>query len=127
MIVTKVSSVNDFNSTTPQQWVSEADNDFKNICLALQGRLRFGGNSTGNSAGENIMGQFITYTTNATPNTEDTINHQLGSIPIGYLIISKSKSCDIYQQANTGTSWTSSKIFLKSTVASTSITLFLLQ
>jgi hypothetical protein len=126
MIVTKTESPNDFSHTTPQQWVSEVDTDLKNLFLCLQGRVRFG-NSTNNLSGENIMGEFVVYTTNATPNTEDKISHTLGSIPVGYLVISKDKACDVYQKSNTGTAWTTTNIYLKATVASASVTLFLLQ
>lgn len=127
MIVTKTENPNDFSMTVPQQWTSEVDTDLKNICLALQGRIRFGSNASNNNMGENIMGQFITYTTNGTVNTQDTIPHTLGSVPVGYLVISKSIAGDIYQQANTGTAWTAKNIYLKCTTASNTVTLFLLQ
>lgn len=127
MIVTKTSNINDFNMTNPKSWPSEIDIDLKNICLALQGRIRFGPNLPNNNNGENIMGQFVTYTTNSTPNTQDTVSHQLGSIPIGYIVISKSAACDVYQQSNTGTTWTKSNLYLKATASNVTVTLFLIQ
>ena len=127
MKVVKTSNLSDFDKNDSTKWANEIDNDLGNVILALQGRLRFGPNNSTLNKGENILGQFITYTTNGTPNTEDTIAHNLGSIPIGYIVVSKSKAGDIYQQASTGTAWSSTNIYLKCTVASVSVTLFLLQ
>src|SRR5258708_24601490 len=127
MKIAKTSNLNDFDKKDPTMWVNEVDNDLGNIVLALQGRLRFGPNNSTVNKGENILGQFITYTTNGTPNTEDTVAHSLGSIPVGYIIVSKSKAGDIYQQARTGTAWSTINIYLKCTVASVVVTLFLIQ
>lgn len=127
MNTSKTSNFNDFDKKDPTNWAREIDNDLGIIFLALQGRIRFGANSGTVNKGENILGQFVTYTTNATPNTEDTVPHKLGSIPVGYIVVSKSKAGDIYQKATTGTAWTNQNLYLKCTVASVSVTLFLLQ
>lgn len=127
MKVAKTSDFVDFDKTDPTRWAREVDNDLGNVVTALQGRVRFGPNNTVTNKGENILGQFVTYTTNGTPNTEDTVPHSLGSIPVGYIVVSKSKAGDIYQQATTGTIWSSSNLYLKCTVASVVVTLFLLQ
>lgn len=127
MIIIKESDFIDFNKSDPTRWAREVDNDLKNIVLALQGRIRFGPNNSTINKGENVLGQFITYTTNGTKDTEDTIAHNLGSIPIGYIVVSKDKAGDIYQRASTGTAWSSSNIYLKCSVASVTVSLFLIQ
>lgn len=127
MKTTKISDFSSFDLKHPQGWCRDVNTDLENIFLCLSGRIRFGANNTVTNKGENILGQFVTYTTNVTPNTEDIIPHQLGSVPIGYIVVSKDKAGDVYQKANTGTVWTASSIYLKCSVASVSVTLFLLQ
>lgn len=92
----------------------------------LQGRVSFGTGVDGID-GQNIEGQWQTYTSNAVANTEDTIAHTVGSTPLGYLVISQDKAGTIYQQASTGTAWTSSNIYVKCSVASVTYLLFLIK
>jgi len=54
------------------------------------------------------------YTSNVTPDTEDTIVHGLGRIPVGFLVVDKDKAGDIYDG---GTAWTDTNIYLKCSVA----------
>lgn len=136
MIVTKQSNAGTFNQQSPQQWVNGADTDLKNITTALQGRIRFGANSTstgsqniGASAasstmGENIAGQFVTFTTPALANQPFTVSHNLGSVPIGHIVASKSAAVDVYGEPST---WSTKSITLKATVPSTNVTLFLMK
>jgi hypothetical protein len=126
MKTSKISDYNNFNGKNPESWARDVNTDLNNIFLCLSSRIRFGANNTATNMGENIDGQFVNYTTNATPDTEDTIAHNLGTVPKGYIVMSKSKAGDIYQQATTGTLWTVSNIYLKCTVSSVSVTLFLL-
>lgn len=123
MKVTKSSDFVDFDKTDPTRWVKDVDNDLGNVINALQGRLRFGPNNSTMNHGENILGQFITYTTNGTPNTQDTVAHSLGSTPVGYIVVSKNKAGDIY----TGSASDVSNLYLKCSVASVTVTLFLIQ
>jgi len=136
MIVTKQSNAGTFNKESPQQWVNGADTDLKNISTALQGRLRFGSNSSstgspnmGASAasstmGENIAGQFVTFTTPSTSNTSFTVPHNLGSTPVGHIVASKNASVDVYGEPST---WSSTSITLKATAPSAQVTLFLMK
>lgn len=136
MIVTKQSNAGTFDSQAPHRWVNGADVDLKNIAAALQGRLRFGSNSSstgspnmGTSAasstmGENIAGQFVTFTTPATPNTPFTVPHDLGSSPVGHIVASKSASVDVYGDPST---WNANDITLSATTAGAQVTLFLMK
>lgn len=101
------------------------DTDFNQVINCLNGRVRFGPGTSGNN-GENINGQFLTITTNGTPDTESTFTHTMGSIPVGYIIIGQNKAGSLYQLATTGTAWTSGAISLKCSVASVTFNLFLL-
>lgn len=124
MKVAKTSDFVDFDKTDPTHWAREVDNDLGNVFNCLQGRVRFGSNNGSINKGENILGQFITYTTNVSANTEDAIPHSLGSIPIGYIVVRINKGGVIY---DSGTTWTSSNIYLKCSTTSTLVTIFLIQ
>lgn len=127
-----ISKVSNFTTSNKDKdnipsWARDVNTDLNSIFLCLSGRIRFGANNNVINKGENVLGQFVTYTSNATPNTEDTVPHNLGSVPVGYIVISKDKSGDIYQKATTGTAWSKTNLYLKCTVASVNVTIFLLQ
>jgi hypothetical protein len=67
---------------------------------------------------ENTDSVTISYTTNATPNTEDGVAHNLKRIPIGFIVYSLDKGAVIYKGTTTSTVTT---IYLKCTVASTAV------
>lgn len=68
----------------------------------------------------NLGGNVVTYTTNATANTQDVVAHGLPYAPRGFLVINKSEAVDLYDG---GTAWTATNIYLKATVASANVTL----
>lgn len=72
---------------------------------------------------DNIFGVWKTYTTKAVPDTEDVVVHNLGAIPIGYLVFSLDKGGVVYKSV---TPWTSTQMFLKCTTATTTVLLFIL-
>lgn len=124
MRASKISSYVSSKETNPEKWARDVNSDLDNIFLVLSGRVRFGPNNNVINMGDNIQGQFLTYTTNATPNTEDTIPHNLGSIPIGYIVVKQNKAGSIY---DSGTAWNLNNLYLKSNTASILVTLFLMQ
>lgn len=71
---------------------------------------------------ENVDGDFVTFTSNAIANTEDSIAHELGKIPTGFIVTALDKGAVIY---NGGTVDTKTVIHLKSTVAATTFTIFI--
>lgn len=123
MKTSKISNYNRFDKSDPEDWARDVNSDLDTIFLCLSGRIRFGPNNTNINKGENILGQFVTYTTNATPDTQDTVPHNLASIPVGYIVVNRNKNGGVYTSATA----TSSNLFLKCSVASTTVTLFLLQ
>jgi len=66
---------------------------------------------------DNIDCRLITFTSNAAPDTEDTVAHTLGKTPQGYIIYAKDKAGDLYTSTG-GTAWDATNMYLKCTVAS---------
>jgi len=64
---------------------------------------------------DNVDCAFVSFTSNATPDTEDTVAHGLGRVPTGYLVYSRDKAGVLY---DSGTAFTASNIYLKCNVAS---------
>ena|ERR1017187_3683399 len=122
MLLVKQSSYNPMDKN-PANYISGADLDLTDIFQAFHGRVRFGNGNNG-SSGENIAGQWAVFTTNGTANTEFKVTHNMGAIPIGYLVVNKNKAGDLY----TGTTkWDNNNAYLKCSVASVTMTIFLLQ
>lgn len=124
MKTTKVSNFNTFDDTKPEQWARDVDSDLNTVFLCLSGRIRFGPNNTTINKGENILGQFVTYTTNGSANTEDTVPHNLGSVPVGYIVVKQNKSGSVF---DSGSTWTVNNLYLKCSGTSVLVTLFLIQ
>lgn len=72
--------------------------------------------------GHNVDGIWFKYTSNGTANTEDTIAHGLGRTPLGIFTGMTDKDAVIY---DSGTAWTSTNIFLKSTAVTTVVNIFI--
>jgi hypothetical protein len=107
----------------PGTYEDQLDDDVTNLFLLSQGRVRFGGGTDGDR-GENMSGEFQVYTSNATPDTADSISHGMGSIPVGFIVVNLDKGAVLY---DSGVAWTTTTISLKATVASTTSTIFLLK
>lgn len=98
------------------------------ITRAINGNLTFGtgivipGLESGKGI-DNIAGRWIDYESNATPDTEDTIQHNLGVIPPGFIVMVPPESGVI----NRGpTPWTATEIYLSCSAASQTARLFIL-
>jgi len=107
-------------------YLIKLDSDLLNVFTALQSRLRFGDGTDG-STGENISGQVQQFTTNATPGTEETVAHTLGSIPKGRIIMWQDKPGSLSQGPTTGTNWTSSNAYFTADSASVTFNIFLVK
>lgn len=124
MKTSKISTYNGPGNTDPDNWARDVNSDLETVFLCLSGRIRFGANDNIINKGENVLGQFVTYTSNSFANTEDVVPHSLGSIPVGYIVVKINKGGVIY---TSGTAFTSSNVYLKCSTTSTLVTLFLLQ
>ena len=68
---------------------------------------------------ENVDCRFVTYTSNAAPNTADTVAHDLGKVPQGFIVIALDKAGIIYN----GGTFTNTDLILKCNVASVTVTI----
>ena len=89
----------------------------------LIGKVSFG-DPDNNSFKDNMNGVYVDHSF-AAANVEEAIIHNLQLIPAGYLLVSSKDTCLVYQQKNTGTPWTNTVIYLKSTTI-TDVRLFIL-
>lgn len=83
------------------------------VALILNAGLRFD---------DNFSISKVSVTSDATPNTEFTVAHTLKRTPIGYFVIRKDKAGDVYDGS---TAFDASNIYLKSSVASVTMTLYI--
>ena len=114
---------------TPQMadvQLREIDGDLIRINEAFKGRVRFG-QGDDESFGENLAGEFRLITSDATPDTEFTVSHNLGAVPVGRIVIWQDKAGSLYQGPSTGTAWTNANIYLKCDVASVQFLIFILK
>lgn len=115
------------NTNLPiQHQINILQEQINRIFTVFQGRVSFGTGVDGVS-GQNIEGEWHTYTSNAVANTEDTLGHTIGAVPLGYIVVYQDKAGSLYQGPATGTAWTSSNIYLKCSVASVAFLLFLVK
>lgn len=123
----KIANSLTLNTSRPmQEQVRVLQTQIDKLYYAMQGRISFGVGTDGEN-GQNVSGQFQQYTSNGVANTEDTIAHTVGSIPIGFLVLWQDKAGSFYQGPTTGTAWTDSNIYLKCSVASVTALLFLIK
>lgn len=72
----------------------------------------------GISFSDNVDCTLKTFTSSATPDAENTVAHELGKVPTGYLVYSINKAAAVYTGS---TAWTSANIYLKVNVSSTEV------
>lgn len=94
----------------------------KNHSRILAGNISFGSSTSNSDLSRNINGWWYTVTTPSTANTQFTVPHGLQRIPIGFDLKRNNTSGVVY---DSGTTWTSSDIYLKCSVASAAITIFI--
>lgn len=104
----------------------DINRDVEELFTVFNGRVRFGIGGDGDR-GENISGEFQQFTSHATPNTEFSVNHGLGAIPVGIIIMWQSAAGSLYQGPTTGTNWTSSTIYLACDASSVTFNVFLIK
>jgi hypothetical protein len=85
----------------------------------INGGLSFGAGTNK----DNIDGAWIAVTTPAGANTDFAVTHNLGRIPVGYIVMTKSAACDIYTGSVGGTT---TQLTLRGTVNGVTVTLFVI-
>ena len=99
------------------------DRDLDNLYLFAQGRVRFG-NGGNNTVGENVAGKFIIFTSSGTADAENKIVHSMNCVPVGYIVVNQDKAGSLYAGAST---WNTTDIYVKSSVASITWKVFLIK
>ena len=89
-----------------------------NLEKTLNNNVEFGGVANQ----QNIKGTWLSVTAPATPDTDFTVNHNLGTLPTGVHIMQKDMACDVYTGSVPATK---SAITLRATAASAVLSLFI--
>jgi hypothetical protein len=89
------------------------------LTTVINGQVSFGNGV----ASDNISGVWATVADTGAANTDFTITHNLGRIPVGYLVMTSSIATDIYTGSVAATK---TQITLRSSAAHAAITLFIL-
>lgn len=114
--------INQIHGTESQQ---SALNRIFGLWLLVNGGLDFGvSTQTPSQYTGNMNGQWANVTAPASPNTQFAVAHTLGRIPSFYFFISD-RAANLYQLPTTGTAWTSTNIYLKCSVASAVLRIFI--
>lgn len=92
---------------------------YEQMSRIINGQLGFG---DGTNA-DNIDGVWITVVTPGAANTDFTVTHNLQRIPVGYLVMTKDRACDIYTGSVASTK---TQLTLKATTTSAVLTIFVL-
>lgn len=91
---------------------------WQNACFIWNGGISFGdGVKT-----DNISGVWASVADTGVANTDFTITHNLGRIPVGYLTMTASKATDIYTGSVASTT---TQITLRSSAANAAVSLFI--
>lgn len=72
---------------------------------------------------DNVDGVWVTAVTPGTPNTNFTVTHNLGRVPVGYIPMSKTAATDIYTGSVAATT---TQLTLKATIAGVTVNLFII-
>lgn len=91
---------------------------YTNLALTFNGKIGFGDGTNF----DNISGTWANTTAPAAPNTDFTITHNLGRVPVGYWVMQKDRACDVYTGSVAATT---TQLTLRATVASAVLRLFI--
>lgn len=129
MQVNKTSNYSASQYSDKEQDTVGIDKDLITLFQALQGRIRFGSGTSGTS-GENIGGTWIKFLTSNTSGNEVQVAHKLGTVPLGYLVVTQDKAGSVYAEPGglgINTAWTSGTSYFKSNVTNANFLVFLLE
>lgn len=87
------------------------------VTLVINGHIGFGDGTLR----DNLDGAWAT-TTFALANTDVTLTHNLGRVPVGYIVMTKSQAGDVYTGSIASTK---TQITLRCSVAGTTVSLFI--
>lgn len=91
---------------------------YQHLTDVINGKIGFGDGTNH----DNIDGAWINVVAPAAPNTDFTVTHNLGRLPVGYWPMVKDRACDIYTGSVAATN---TQLTLRATVASAVLRLFI--
>lgn len=89
------------------------------IAAVLNGQVTFGNGTEL----DNMQGRWINATSPGVADTDFTVNHNLGRIPVGFLTVSLDKAAVIYQGS---IAWTTTQMTLKASAATVALRIFVI-
>lgn len=92
---------------------------YQQMARVINGQLGFGDGSQL----DNMAGAWANVTSSVATGTEFAITHNLGYVPIGYLVFTQNKPASFYLGSS---AWTTTQIFLKADNSSVAVKLFIL-
>src|ERR1700679_1392834 len=90
----------DASQMSVQSFVYMLQTLWQSLASIINGNISFGNGSQS----DNINGIWSSVTTPGTPNTNFTITHNLGRVPVGYIVMSKTAACDVFTGSIAATS-----------------------
>ena len=99
------------------QFVKNLQKTWESAGRVINGQLSFGDGLSP----DNLAGSWVDVVTPGVANTDFTVSHNLGRLPVGYWIMQKDKACDVYQG---GVASTVTQLTLKASVATATLKLF---
>jgi hypothetical protein len=100
-------------------YVAQVQKAWQQAGRIINGQLSFGDGLSP----DNIAGRWVDVVTPGVVNTDFTVTHNLGRLPVGYWIMQKDKACDVYQG---GIVSTLTQLTLKASVATATLKLFII-
>src|SRR6266436_7751467 len=92
---------------------------YQNFVVAFNGQIGFGDGTNL----DNINGSWINVVAPVGANTDFTVNHNLGRLPVGYWIMQKDRATDVYTGSVAATA---TQLTLRATVASAVLRIFII-
>jgi hypothetical protein len=94
------------------------DSTYKRLALVINGRISFGDGLTR----DNIDGTWVNVPDTGIGNTDFTVQHNLGRLPVGYILMRTSLPTSIYDGSIPATT---TEITLRSIIDNANVTLFI--
>jgi hypothetical protein len=106
-----------------QPTVDNVTSWLQQIARCLSGNVSFGHDSSNSSSDKNIEGFKDAGTTPATPDTDFSVAHGLGRVPLGYIVLSLDQPVGIYKSP---TAWTTTTAYFRCSTASANYVLIVI-
>ena len=92
------------------------------LARVFNGHVSFGNNTEAKDPSQNIDGVWLNFVT-PTPDTDFTVDHNLGRLPVGYIVMTKTAPVDIYTGSMLATA---TQLTLRATNNAVAVALFVI-